>query len=298
MNLAEPRPHAQRTGRLRRRRRHTALPGAARRADPVRAARCHRRRSGPTTAPEASELASSRSRPSWSTRVRPHDHAAHRHRHPRGHGQGPRRRAVDGLLDQGQRTGSGGLCEPRRAAHDRPIRGRRRVRPATDGQQRPGPGTKRRHRHRRAADRKPEPAACRRRRSGSVDQPPALTANLAGTVTDDGLPGGAGTVVWSKVSGPGGVTFGDPVAALDERYVRRSRHVCPATDGQRRQPLQPRRRRHHGGECTSGKLFVVSRQPGEQSSTNEVFRYDVSETGTAAAPTSRSCTRASTARER
>src|SRR6185503_3764757 len=35
------------------------------------------------------------------------------------------------------------------------------------------------------------------------------------------------------------------------------------------------------GECTSGKLFVVSRQPGEQASTNEVFRYDVSETGPA-----------------
>jgi hypothetical protein len=35
------------------------------------------------------------------------------------------------------------------------------------------------------------------------------------------------------------------------------------------------------GECTSGKLFVVSRQPGEQSSTNEIFRYEVSETGTA-----------------
>jgi hypothetical protein len=39
-------------------------------------------------------------------------------------------------------------------------------------------------------------------------------ANLVGTVTDDGLPNPPGAVVttWSKVSGPGAVTFGDPMA--------------------------------------------------------------------------------------
>ena len=37
-----------------------------------------------------------------------------------------------------------------------------------------------------------------------------FTVWLILAVSDDGLPGGAGTVVWSKVSGPGGVTFGDP----------------------------------------------------------------------------------------
>ncbi len=41
------------------------------------------------------------------------------------------------------------------------------------------------------------------------------TANLAGTVTDDGLPNppGAVTVTWSQISGPGTVTFGNANAA-------------------------------------------------------------------------------------
>jgi hypothetical protein len=41
--------------------------------------------------------------------------------------------------------------------------------------------------------------------------PPTLEANLAGTVTDDGLPNppGAVTTGWSQVSGPGTVTFDD-----------------------------------------------------------------------------------------
>ena len=42
---------------------------------------------------------------------------------------------------------------------------------------------------------------------------PATTASLAGTVTDDGLPGGGVTTQWTKVSGPGTVTFGNAAAA-------------------------------------------------------------------------------------
>src|SRR5262249_14140053 len=39
-------------------------------------------------------------------------------------------------------------------------------------------------------------------------------ASLNGTVTDDGLPAGATvTITWSKVSGPGTVTFSNPNAA-------------------------------------------------------------------------------------
>ena len=38
-------------------------------------------------------------------------------------------------------------------------------------------------------------------------------ASLAGTVSDDGLPGGAPTTLWSKVSGPGTVAFAQPAAA-------------------------------------------------------------------------------------
>jgi hypothetical protein len=44
---------------------------------------------------------------------------------------------------------------------------------------------------------------------------PTNTANLNGTVTDDGLPvGGSLTIEWSKESGPGTVTFGNPNQAM------------------------------------------------------------------------------------
>jgi RHS repeat-associated protein len=62
-----------------------------------------------------------------------------------------------------------------------------------------------------------------------VNQPPAVaagadqsvtlpgTASLNGTVGDDGLPaGGAVTVAWSQVSGPGTITFSDPAATQTE----------------------------------------------------------------------------------
>ena len=44
---------------------------------------------------------------------------------------------------------------------------------------------------------------------------PQNSTTLAGTVTDDGLPNppGAVTIIWTKVSGPGTVTFGTPSAA-------------------------------------------------------------------------------------
>lgn len=48
-----------------------------------------------------------------------------------------------------------------------------------------------------------------------ADQTITLPANasLSGTVTDDGVPGGNPTIAWSKVSGPGTVTFASPNAA-------------------------------------------------------------------------------------
>jgi hypothetical protein len=48
--------------------------------------------------------------------------------------------------------------------------------------------------------------------SAGADQSVVLpaSASLDGTVSDDGLPSGTLTTVWSKVSGPGTVTFGDP----------------------------------------------------------------------------------------
>jgi len=43
-------------------------------------------------------------------------------------------------------------------------------------------------------------------------QLPSL-ASLAATVTDDGLPGSSLTLLWTRVSGPGSVTFGDATSA-------------------------------------------------------------------------------------
>src|SRR5205814_2564411 len=44
--------------------------------------------------------------------------------------------------------------------------------------------------------------------------PPANSLTLNGKAIDDGLPGGALAVSWSKVSGPGTVTFTNPNAAV------------------------------------------------------------------------------------
>jgi lysophospholipase L1-like esterase len=42
---------------------------------------------------------------------------------------------------------------------------------------------------------------------------PSDTVNLSGTVSDDGLPAGILNIEWSKVSGPGGVVFGNAYSA-------------------------------------------------------------------------------------
>jgi len=60
-----------------------------------------------------------------------------------------------------------------------------------------------------------EPANVAPKVNAGPDQTVALpgTANLAGNVTDDGLPAGATvTLTWTKQSGPGTVTFADPAA--------------------------------------------------------------------------------------
>ena len=61
--------------------------------------------------------------------------------------------------------------------------------------------------------------------SANLNQPPVVSAgpnasvafpqpaSLTGTATDDGLPGGPLALLWSKTSGPGAVTFGDPESA-------------------------------------------------------------------------------------
>jgi len=64
------------------------------------------------------------------------------------------------------------------------------------------------------------------------------TVTLNGVVTDDGLPDppGAVAVAWSKVSGPGTVTFGDPTAvSTTASFSRYGSYVLKltASDGAR-----------------------------------------------------------------
>lgn len=72
--------------------------------------------------------------------------------------------------------------------------------------------------------------------AGPDQSPPGLTANLAGTATDDGLPAGSSlTTTWSYVSGPGTATFGN--ASSLTTSVTFSASGCyvlrlTATDGQ------------------------------------------------------------------
>ena len=61
-----------------------------------------------------------------------------------------------------------------------------------------------------------------------INQPPTVNAgldltvlitagaHLAGTVTDDGLPGGPVTSQWSQVSGPGTATFTTPTLPVTD----------------------------------------------------------------------------------
>ena len=76
----------------------------------------------------------------------------------------------------------------------------------------------------------------------TVNQPNAAT--LAGTINDDGLPNPPGTVTaaWSKVSGPGDVTFAQRERAVDDRDVQRARELRAPPDGQRRAVAGQRRR--------------------------------------------------------
>jgi len=80
-------------------------------------------------------------------------------------------------------------------------------------------------------------------------------AILDGTVSDDGLPASPGivTTLWSKVSGPGVVTFGNPNAVDTSAtfsslgsYVLRLGILCVAADRHRRGALYQRRSQPHG----------------------------------------------------
>src|SRR5262249_51466102 len=84
-----------------------------------------------------------------------------------------------------------------------------------------------------------------------------------------------------KVSGPGHVAFDNAIAlSTNATFDQAGTYVLrlTASDGALASSDDVV---ITVGQCTAGKLFVVSRQPGEQSSTNEVFRYDVTSTGAA-----------------
>ena len=67
-----------------------------------------------------------------------------------------------------------------------------------------------------------------------IIQPPATTTGLIGTAEDDGLPPGSSlTYLWTKVSGPGVVTFSAPTALVTERDLQRSRRLHSSPDCQR-----------------------------------------------------------------
>jgi hypothetical protein len=82
-------------------------------------------------------------------------------------------------------------------------------------------------------------------------------ASLQGTVDDDGLPDGTLTTTWSKLSGPGTVTFQDAEspqtsATFDLRHVLRRGELHPEALGGRRQPpIQRRGDRGGAGEPAS-----------------------------------------------
>src|SRR4029450_12235906 len=61
------------------------------------------------------------------------------------------------------------------------------------------------------------------------------SANLSGTATDDGLPTPPGTLTttWSKASGPGTVSFGDPSALSTTATVSRCGTHCMRRRGTR-----------------------------------------------------------------
>ena len=66
--------------------------------------------------------------------------------------------------------------------------------------------------------------------------PPATSAilTLSGSATDDGLPNppGALTLTWSKISGPGTVTFANANLATTQVTLAGAGTLCAATDSQ------------------------------------------------------------------
>ena len=63
---------------------------------------------------------------------------------------------------------------------------------------------------------------------------PANVATIAGTVTDDGQPGSGVTIAWTKVSGPGTVTFANAaLASTTATFSMQGSYVLrlSATDG-------------------------------------------------------------------
>ena len=62
-------------------------------------------------------------------------------------------------------------------------------------------------------------------------------ALLSGWSIDDGRPAGASlTYAWSKISGPGTVTFGNAANASDDRLLQYEWPISPAP-GRQRQPV-------------------------------------------------------------
>ena len=55
---------------------------------------------------------------------------------------------------------------------------------------------------------------------------PANVTSLSGTATDDGLPAASLTTAWSKVSGPGTVTFANAAAPATTRRSRCRASTC------------------------------------------------------------------------
>ncbi|HBC88472.1 MAG TPA: hypothetical protein DCZ94_16105 [Lentisphaeria bacterium] len=58
---------------------------------------------------------------------------------------------------------------------------------------------------------------------------PGNTVNLAGTATDDGLPSGSLTYLWSKISGPGAVSFSSPALDSSAQFAAPGKYVLQLT---------------------------------------------------------------------
>ena len=90
---------------------------------------------------------------------------------------------------------------------------------------------------------------------------PTNAASLSGTATDDGCRRGSLTTAWSKVSGPGTVTFANAAALGDDRDVLDAGHLRAAADGDDGL-LSGERHRDRHGQC----------EPGEQGASTSAAR--------------------------